>query len=184
MSMSLTRLAAIAMGGLAIFIGAGAVSVFTSGNPGLILIVGVSLAVASIGLLVFAFRLWFRAASSAAQRGRQPGRRITPPLSRGQRLGYVAVGVLGLVLAGHALVTGGKDQVRGPVVTRDDKPGQFWPLVLLYGGVGGLLLYRGLRRPPGEPGRRPGRVEPDRRFPGRPARSAQSPADNGRDDDP
>lgn len=182
MPTSPTKLAAVALGGVAIFLGAGAVSVFTSANPGLILIVGSSLAVASIGLLVFALRLWHRAPAPLSTRGRRRGRRAATTLSRGQRLGYIALGVLGIVLAGHALVTGAKDQVRGPVVTRKDKPGQFWPLVLLYGGVGGFLLYRGLQRPPGEPDPRHGRGVPDRRMPSRTSRPEEASNNQRRND--
>lgn len=159
----MSRIGALAAGGLATFLGAGAVSIFTSGNAGLLVIVGGVMAAGSIGLFMLALSLFFREPPSEALRGRRRVRPLPSTLSPGQRLAYVAIGVLMMVMATHALVTGTQDQVRGPVVTRQDKPGQFWMLVLMYAGVGGFLLHRGLRRPPGDPDRSPRRDADDDR---------------------
>lgn len=180
--MNLSKLGAFAVASLAIFLGAGAVSVFTSGNPGMLVIIGGAMTAASIGLFVLAIHLFYRQPPSSALRlrGRRPGKPLPTPLSSRQRLLSIAIGLLGLFMAGHAVVTGQYDQARGPVLKRQKEPGKFWPLVLMYGGVGAFLVYRGVRSSSGLPdrktGRQPegqtGRAARDRRVPGPAARTA------------
>lgn len=167
--MNPSKLGAFAVAGLAILLGAVAVSVFTSGDPGMLAIIGAGMAVASIGLLLLAIHLFYRQPPSSALRlrGRRPGKPLPTPLSSGQRRLSIAIGLVGLFVAGHAVVTGQHKQPRGPVMTRQKKPGQFWALVLVYGGAGAFLVYRGVRSS-GLPDRNPGR-QPEGQI-GRPAR--------------
>lgn len=141
---------ALAAGALAVLLGAGAVSIFTSGSAGLLVIVGGAMAGGAAGLLIVASRLWLREPPAPARRGARRARPAPSVLTPGQRLGHIAIGALMLLTAAHMLATGRYEPVKGSVVKRQQQPGTYWTFVLLCTGVGGFVLRRGLRRPPGD----------------------------------
>lgn len=146
--MNISQVGALAAAGGAALLGIGAVSIFSSGNPGLLVIVGGTMAVGAVGLLALAARLWLREPPTPARQGTRRGRPMPSVLTPGQRLGHIAIGALMLLMATHMLVTGRYEPVKGSVVTRQQQPGSYWTFVLLCAGLGGFVLRRGTRRPP------------------------------------
>jgi len=140
-----TKLAAFAAAFVAVILGFGAVNIFRSGQGGYLVLVGLICGAGAVFLLLLAMRLYTRPPSS--------GRARAAPVvsfSRGQRLGLVVIAVIALAFGTHALVTGKSKPSKGGTVQRDKQPSEFWQLVLLYFGTGGVLMYLGLRRPPAD----------------------------------
>jgi len=137
--MSFTKTAAFVVAAIALLLALVAISVFTSGERGYLIIVGLIAAGGAVALSMKAALLF------AKEPGRKrPAARFTPA----QRLGMIAIGILGMGFGVTDLVTGKSDPVKGPVVTREKQPGQFWQAVALHFGGGGVLFYFALRKPP------------------------------------
>lgn len=137
--MPLTKIAAFVVAASALICAVIAISVFTSGERGFMVLIGF---IAAGGALVLAMKAAVLFAREPARK--RPPVRFTP----GQRLGMLAIGVLAMGFGVNDLVSGRSDASRGSAVTRAQQPGQFWQAVALHFGTGGVLFYLALRKPP------------------------------------
>ena len=137
--MPLTKIAAFVVGALALICAGIAISAFTSGERGYMVLIGL---IAAGGSVLLAMKAAVLFAQEPARK--RPPLRFTP----GQRLGMLAIGVLAMGFGINDLVTGRSDPVKGSAVTREKQPGQFWQAVALHFGTGGVLFYFALRKPP------------------------------------
>ncbi len=155
--MTRTRILAAASAALGCFLAVAAGSAFSSGEGGVIVFLGVMLAVGAAGLLVLAVMLFRRRPATAP---------VDEPVRRSvfQRIALVIIGAMALAWSGNAIVTGKFDASGSRRdVLRSANPSQFWQIVSMYLLAGGACVYLGLR--------------PDRGRSGGPAPRAKRPWD-------
>lgn len=144
--MTRTRMLAAASAALGGFLAVASGSAFSSGEGGVIALLGAALAVSAAGLLVFAVVMFRRRPSTAAVR--EPVRHTVF-----QRIALVVIGAMALAWSGNAIVTGKFDASGSRRdVLRSANPSHFWQIVSVYLLTGGACLYFGLRPDPGQGG--------------------------------